>query len=70
MAKNSGLIASGKYYRLSIMGEIPPELAVQPEAVIAQQIIGSISVMLGAAGTLESFHFEILAQIPPQLDGN
>lgn len=69
--KPSGLITSGKFFRLSILGEIPAQMAQATEQEIAQSFLNGVTLSLSMTGLVQGFNFEILAVMPelPQ-EGN
>lgn len=71
MARQPSGLVSGKFFRLSVFGEIPAQMAGLSEQEIAQSFIAGFSISLATTGYVQGLNFEVLSVMPElPTDGN
>ncbi len=58
-------IVSGRFYALSILGELPPELQSTPESEIAKMLFDGFNAKLTVLGTVRGYDLKFMTELPP-----
>ena len=58
-------IVSGRFYMLTILGELPPELQSTPESEIAKMLFDGFNAKLTVLGTVRGYDLKFVTELPP-----
>ncbi len=58
-------IVSGRFYALTILGELPPEMAGTPEGEVAKMLFDGFNAKLTVLGTVRGYDLKFMTELPP-----
>ena len=60
-----GMLVSGRFYALTILGELPPEMSGTSEGEIARMLFDGFNAKLSVLGTVRGYDLKFMTELPP-----